>query len=341
MLHLDRYQVLMRLPINAFNGLNKPTEGNDYQCSTIWKQSERENLGRFLAQAQSIREQQLNFKLQRTALGDEADFNTKNPHILAWKKLYAIGKMVTVDVADVALALRDIYDNIIDPLYITQAVTFTDTREAVFYKPGTDQIVNPTSITISGGILTARIPRARIVDPDYLDDREDSLDYYDDSVMLDTLELKREYIDPAQGVEFHYRECSANFTYSIQTGYGEITDSRLAIIRAYPATWTDGVPSRILDGACHHHYEKVVFHYVAGENQSDVLDLQTCRLAHTLMPVEPCSCDPVHQYWLNDNVRDPSNNVTPYGASVAAVDTWAKDYFARVAIGGYTIGGLP
>ena len=62
-LTLDRYQEIMRLPINAFNGLNRPEDIPQYQCSAIWKQSDRLYILEHLTQAEEMREVELGYAL--------------------------------------------------------------------------------------------------------------------------------------------------------------------------------------------------------------------------------------------------------------------------------------
>ena len=96
-LTLDRYQEIMRLPINAFNGLNKPEEEPVYECSTIWKQGERDGLAMNLGQAEEMRIQELGYYLApRYTM---VDYQYGAPLILDKKHLVDIGEQKTADVS--------------------------------------------------------------------------------------------------------------------------------------------------------------------------------------------------------------------------------------------------
>ena len=337
---LDRYQELMTLPVNAFNGLNKPDEQPRYACATIWKQSDRMNLLRFLTQAEFMREQELGYYLSPTQIDDEMFMKTNNPHILSKKHLRGLGKVVSEDISiSTALSHETIYDEIIDPVVVTVATTVTNADEVHVYKYSDDGLkheVLPTFKSISSGTLTMKIPRARLVDPDLLDDRDDHLMYEDTSNFVTTVDIVREYLDPSQAVVYYWTECNT-FAESTQTGYGVIRDNRLSIVEAYPAVWSGGSAAPVRFSTVNVHGVRIS--YQSGLMVDVPQDIMTIRLAHSLMPYEPCTCEPVHQYWQADVERDPSDVNTPYGASVAAVAAWIADSRAKVGFS-TTTGGI-
>jgi hypothetical protein len=336
---IDRYQELIHIPICAFNGVNKPDEQPNYGCGDIWTRTMRENIATYLAQAQEMREQELGFFLNATYTVEELDDTTANPHILSAKQLIALGKKVETLIASYTLVHRTIYNAIVDPVIITQAVDVSiDLAYLRVYKRDGDGVaypVLPTSMRFEDGNAIIKIPRARLVDPAYDDDRENPLDYDDDDVFASTVDLVYEYPDASQAILYFWHEPS-KFAETTQTGYGIIRDTRLSIIDAYPASWANSVASPVVHISSYWHRSHLRVSYLSGRINPSY-DLQTIRLAHTLMPYEPCHCEPVHMYWQNDVTKDDGNPLTPYGQSNAAVDVWIKDSRSKIGTG-YTIG---
>lgn len=342
-LTLDRYQEIMRLPIAAFNGLNNPNEYAIEQCSAIWKQSQRDDLAAWIAAAEERRETELGYFLSPKYMVDEEHEYT-SPLILEKKKLIAIGTEATTDIEDdVALTHRDLYDAIIDPVEITVTTTVTVSTEICVYYPGEDVKIKPSSVAISGGVATIKIPRSRLVDPDLLDDKDDHLQYDDDDNFLTTVDVKRCWTSLATAVTFVWtssqlayygRVCPANCTEVTQAGCGTISGVRayrIAQMNVFPASFSGETPA-----GAHFTYgftpQFVRVSYLSGQRSSPNQELLTARYAHTLMPNAPCSCSYVEQYWQDD--RKEAKFVTPYGNVMGAQDAWMADSRAKIGIGG-------
>lgn len=342
-LTLDRYQEIMRLPIAAFNGLNNPNEYAIEQCSTIWKQSSRDDLATWLAVAEERRETELGYFLSPKYTVDEEQQYT-SPVILNQKKLIQLGVEATTDIeGGVALTHRDMYYAINDPVEISVTTTVTDTDEICVYYPDEDIKIRPSSVTISGGTATIKIPRSRLVDPDYLDDRSDPLDYNDDDNFLTAVDVKRCYTSIATAVDFAWtsvqlayygRVCPANCSEVTQAGCGTITGVRAyrtSQVTLFPATFSGETPS-----GAHFTYgflpQYVRVSYLSGQRSSPNHELLTARYAHTLMANTPCSCPYVEQYWQND--RKDADFVTPYGNTQGAQAAWMADSRAKIGVGG-------
>lgn len=325
---LDRYQELMRLPIAAFNGLNRPEEEPVYECSTIWKQSERNALQLALCQAEEMRENELTYHI--TPKYDVLeDLEPKNPLILPRKHLIKLGLQTITDISlDVALILGA-NPNFNDPVVITVATTVTDTSEIVVYFHGEDYTITPSSISISGGVATIKIPRSRLVKPELLDDRDDHLYYNDNNNFIDTIDIKRVYYDETNPAQYVCNSlCNTPTT---DSACARVTDHRLAIVRHHAATYSNGVWEHSCESSCHCSRSLTVY-ALSGKQCSVYNEMLTIRLAHTLMPNAPCSCPTVHQYWQND-IKE-TDVLTPYGRTQGAVDTWSMDARAKVGQGG-------
>jgi len=322
----------MRLPPAAFNGLNKPDETPVYECSTIWKQSERAALLSALVQAEELREQELSYHL--VPKYEEETIPFADPIILDWKYLVSLGvETTTVIQAGVALNLgAELTPN--DPVTIVVATTVTDINEIKVFYPGIDCQITPSKITIAGGNATIEIPRSRLVNPNYLDDRDDHLSYYENDNFLTTVDVKRVYYDLNGALTYIWYGRNARpptITDTTQSAYGTILDARLSILSHIPASYSSGTWTYACSSACRSP-DAIQIKYLAGRQASINTELLTIRLANTLMVNKPSSCPTVHQMYQED--VEPSKNFTPYGTRMGAMMAWMADSRSKIGHGG-------
>lgn len=343
-LTIDRYQEIMRLPINAFNGLNNPDEVPVYECSTIWKQSERDNLAMFLAQSEEMRELELGYHIAPKYLEDE-EHRYSVPIILDRKYLVAVGVVATTDIQDGVVLALGIETAPNDPVEFDVDITgkgVANSSEVCVYYPGESVKIYPSSISISGNTATIKIPRARLVKPALNDNRDNHLDYYENDNFLEAIDVKRYYTETSGGAYIVWgspeRMHAGHITYpdaseTTQHANVQIMGNKaykLGIVHCYPATAT-------LAGA---YYQLCVqpriirISYLSGRQSSMKTEMETARLAHVLMPNMPCTCPYVQQYWIDDRTKDPSGLVTPYGNESGAVRAWLSDSRAKIGQGG-------
>ena len=332
-LTLDRYQELLGLPIAAFNGLNKPDETPVYECSTIWRQFQRDNLARYLAIAEEKREQELGYFIAPKYVESE-EYEIKSPTILNRKHLISIGKKtITTIQDDVTLTYRDGSNVILDPVPLT--VTSSDITSImtasgmVIQYHGEDVPIHPKSVVVATGTVTFLIPRSRLVNPEFNDDREDPLQYDDDDNFVESVDIRYVSYDPTEGVK--YITYGTAFAETSEDGQALITNKRLSLIELdiYNA------PCSIAFFNCSNTSSPITrISYLSGREDSVMTQLQTLRLAHCLMPFEPCACEPTHQYWRDDVTENPSDTLTPYGSKSGAVEAWIADSRAKVGQGG-------
>jgi hypothetical protein len=322
-LSLDRYQEIMRLPAAAFNGLNKPDDPRSYSCATIWKQTDRDNLAQYLSAAEEMREKELGYFLGPKYIVAERH-DLENPSVLNRKHLIALGTETITDIEDaVSITLSDNGGVHYDPVTIVVATAVTIPSEIVVCYPGEDEYIHPASVVIAGGNATITIARSRLIDPSLNDDRDDPLQYDDDANFLDEVDVKRRYTDLTDGTSFYYTDDS--YVEQTYTGHGVIRENRQAIVEAY-------VSPLVCINIC---YEIAIrFNYLSGIRYTIKMLLETARLAHTLMPWEPCHCDPVQQMWIDDRTQDPVETLTPYGSTKGAVNAWLADSRSKIGFGG-------
>jgi len=343
-LTVDRYQEIMQLPINAFNGLNNPDEVPVYECSTIWKQSERDNLAMFLARSEEMREQELGYHIAPKYLeGEEHAYDV--PVILSRKHLIAIGTRATTVIQSGVVLNLGVETAPNDPVVFTVDITgrsVANSSEIYVYYPGETVRIYPSSISIAANTATIRIPRARLVRPSFNDNRDDHLSYYENDYFLATVDVVRCYTDVSDGAYIVWdsigRVIAGYITYpdaseTAQHANVQVLGARayrLAIVHCYPAT-------AALAGAyftiCAHP-STIRVSYLSGRRSSIGTEMETARLAHVLMPNVPCTCPYVVQYWGEDRMKDPSGLVTPYGNESGAVKAWLSDSRAKVGQGG-------
>jgi len=335
-LTLDRYQEILGLPIAAFNGLNKPDETPVYACSTIWKQFNRDNLARFLAIAEEKREQELGYFIAPKYVSLD-EYPISNPLILKKKYLISLGVRSVTTIQDaVVVTYRDIGGNILDPVVLTISTALViSTSDIVVQYAGEDVPIHPSSIALSGGTLTIRIPRSRLVKPSLNDDREDPLMYDNDNNFVTTVDVKYVSYDSTEAV--HYISFGEDFVETSTEGIGLVKDTRLSIIEL-----DTSVLSCVIGFAvCSNSSSPIVrISYLSGRQQSVMTDMQTLRLAHCLMPFEPCGCEAEHQYWRDDVTENSQSIITPYGSKNGAVEAWVADSRARVGQGGKFPGNI-
>lgn len=191
---LAKYAQLTQMEC-AFFGVLDPNEPVDEACSPILTLPEREQIARYLGEAQDEIEQVCGYPLSARWFVDELDYA---PIVHAKrKKLIEPGIMATANVA-LGQAVSFAADpSVVGPL----ATTVMDADEIHVYHPGTDIEIDPSSITIAAGLLTIEIPRCRLVNAAAVDNPQAGLDYTDvppsvTSPFEATVDIKRIYNDP-------------------------------------------------------------------------------------------------------------------------------------------------
>lgn len=351
-LTLDRYQELMGLhggfDMCAFNGINRPTDRHDNQCSTVVTQSQRDQLAMYLVQAEEKRETILGFYLgYKWTIGEDHVVTGYNPYTLRNKHLVAIGYPTYTEI-EMGVVLdwgvppfMPTSNEPNDPVYFT-ITTSVSTSEIVVTYPGETAHIHPTSIVDNGdGTMTIGLVRCRCVKPSYNGDWDDPPSYYDNDVFLVTVDVWRYWANPELGAQYLWRiagcqlpDCASRCQSVCWQVSGEHAHD-LSIVHVWPATYSAGVWTRASCWTYAGSPDLLRVSYRSGL-QTMSNEIYTARLAHTLMPRPPCSCDIIKQRWQDDRIVN-QRGVTPYGSMQGAVDTWVADSQARIGHGGMLV----
>jgi len=351
LLWLDRYQELMRIPIAAFNGLLKDDEAPCNDCAYVWKYNDRYALAVAIAQAEEMRIAELGYFPYPAYTSETVDYVF--PLILARKHLIAVGSKVCTDIQlDVALSLG-LETSPTDPVIISVATTVTNPSEIRVYHVGEDVEIHPSHVSISGGIATIRVPRARLISPFVDTNCDPPPSYYENDNFVMSVDVKRCYTDPSAGAMFYWWGngscpsfsvsavgCCADlhqlstFAQNSQLAFADVINVRLAIVKLYPGSYAVGAWTAGQFTNCARP-DKVVVNYLSGRTQSIITEMNTIRLAHTILPfLIPDRMDLCAGCWKDDNITDEGAPITPYGSARAAIKVWMSDSRAKIGQGG-------
>lgn len=331
---LPAYTELIDYDENRFWGVYKD-DSPDYGCREFWTRRERRNIAKYLRVAQTMIERELHFPLCPTWI--EAEARPYSPAILTRKKWIISGGVQASEVIE----LEATVDHSSDPAVIGPiATTVTDTSEVVVYHTGTNQAIVPEMVAIDSdtGELTIEIPRCRLVLPEVEKQTtpEQGIHYDQLANFAETVDVVRIYNDPSQQATLVWphrctSSCSTNgCTEQTQASCIYIEDPEIGRISVQPATYINGAWKRAKTN-CRGVPVTVRLNYLAGvPHELEDMHDAVVRLAHSLMPEEPCGCKIIREMWKRDRdmplalTREREN--CPFGMSNGA---WIAYQFAR------------
>jgi hypothetical protein len=320
---MPRYAQIVEYAEPAFFGVAHPVN-KAYQCREVWSHDQRIAAYRALQNAQSKVEAVAEFPILPTWIGPERH-DLGNPIVLNVGKLIQLGqKAITAYPAQTV-------DDTTDPAIVTVAGgAVADINEIHVYHPGTHVEIYPSEITIAGADLVIHIPLVRMVAIAFEDTPDGGLPYPTSLPMMNpwyevTVDVEREYLSPTlpqiQFVSYGCQigcDCPAPTLYE---GCGYILDTEMSIIKV-GSTGCVCIPgdTRFVD-----------VYYQAGLTSltSEAEDILV-RLAHALMPNEPCGCDILKGRWRGDQkvpeILTSERENAPWGMSNGA---WQGYVFAQ------------
>lgn len=347
---LARYAQITQSDECAFWGVRY--EGQErLGCGTIWSKQDRDNILKYLALAQEKIEAELRYPLMpkwivgnQAALDDQLALNLYvdqqpyNPKVMetAWVKLIEAGiRAETMVEAGATLAYTG--STPLDTASVTVA-TAVDVDELYVYHPDTDVEITPSSVSVAGGSVTFTFPRCRLVRAEYADNPQQGWYVEDDSRFETEVDIVRIYNDPSTNAVLIGNPNSCNSqgcSNSTRTACIRIQDSQTGVVNVCPATYTNGVWQRQDLNNCTHKYHTAQLFYRAGllrlpRDMEDAI----VRLAHSLMPTEPCGCEYGQRLWQRDRtvpeLLTPQRMNCPFGLNDGAWQAWLKTQKARV-----------
>lgn len=307
---------------------------NDKACRIIWTLQQRKMAAKYLCEAQAEIEHELGYYIGLKWTQELKRFYAC-PMMTDWGYVQAFG-VETYATISAGTAVNHASDPaVIGPI----ATSVTDTSEIVVFHPGTDVEITPSEITISGGLLTIKIPRCRMVKLAYLDNPTAGLTYNLVATWGETtVDVKRRYNDTTtQAVMSTNHKCSlacastgcAEYT---QTACGYVKKPDIGKVEIYAANYTGGAWVR---RKCQYtNYDEVKLNYLSGVALTPQYEDMIVRLAHSKMPQEPCGCDPARSMWTRDRnvptVLTQERINCAYGLSDGAFWTWMQTMSLRL-----------
>jgi len=308
---LWKYAERIQVPQCQFYGVRNDDDFENYSdCQSFWNHLERDNIEYYLMEAQHEIEDELGFflcptwvygKLEDVPSGDYRLFDAealKNPFITRWG-LVLWGGTQGVTLIGNGTAVS----HAADPAVVTLATSVTDIEEIRVFHPGSSIRIYPSSMGISGGVLTIEIPRCRMVKESLLSTVDIAYDVV--SNFESTVDVYRFYNDSSSHATLvSPHTCSPN---CLSEGCGEYTQTaciyvrnqRIGEITMQPATYSGGSWTRI--GSTCRFPSLARLNYQAGmQRVTRQMEDAVIRLAHTKMPEELCGCEYGQQLWRRD-----------------------------------------
>lgn len=325
---LARYAEIIGMDQCAFWGVGYDGQ-EQYACSTYWTEWQRNAVARALASAQQMLEDFIRWPLCPTWINGELTDDTDgrlvdeqafygNPLTTRWAYVIAVGVRaesviasgVTVDYTDPDIA-------VVGPI----PATIGSIDEVKVFYPNSDREITPSKVTYAGGDLTIEIPRCRLLKEDLLyQTGSEPFAKTDTTNFVATVDVVRVYNDPTTQAEFVKTVgCSCGCEVSTDGGCIVVRNGVVGIIEARPTGKRCGC------------YSQVRLNYLAGKRRlTPATEDVIVRLAHTLLPDEPCGCDVIKRLWERDRstpellTRERLN--APFGQSDGAwfAYQWAK-----------------
>jgi len=211
------------------------------------------------------------------------------------KYLRGIGVEAEIDISlaePITLRTPMPANEIIDPIVLTVAVTFTDQDEVVLRYPGnTKYYIRPSEVTIAAGVATITIPRVRLLKPEYFINFDSTLTqrpmYDDDDYFLDTIDIARNYLNTATGFNLVWNPernmCSPTVTKQIATA--AVRSQRDGIAFSTSAVSTYAVSCRQPD---HIEVSFMRGRYDRYEEVDSDITRAVVGIVHNYVPEEPC-----------------------------------------------------
>lgn len=179
----------------------------------------------------------------------------------------------------------------------------TQAWEVKVYYPGGARAIQPSRVTLSGGMVTVEIPRCRLVRAGLLSNPRSGWMYEEDDNFLATVDLAEERVDPSRQAVLVRSNCGVS---ECSGGCGECTQDACAYVKDHEAGIVSVMPGVYADGTwsprtATRRYDRVRLYYVAGQRRlAPRAESALVRLAHSKAPEAPCGDASVEHLWRRD-----------------------------------------
>lgn len=339
-LSLDDYQIQMRIPICAFNGVDSPNETLQ-QCDKIWTQADRDELAQALNDAEGMLA-----TLQRFWIGPrylvDTDLAWTNPMQLEWGYIVGPGIRARDEVTPSAS------DFTTDPATITvaQASFPGGTSEIVVIEDSSGLEIEPNKITSSGVNYVLEIDQCRLIEWDDLEYQIDPITYNaafpaTTWLKLADLTVYRQYRDETTQATITYAPLCSCFCTTGEACAGTeatacvfVLDDQISMVRANRATESGGTWTCDYSAVCTCSCvvgDKIEVSYEAGTTDTPGWERAIRSLAHTMLYSEICSCSSLFDRTVRIDqaiLDDPTRAFNPWGPMRGAwfAWNWAKSW---------------
>ena len=331
---LAKYAQLTQMEC-AFFGVLDPSEPVDDACSPILTLPEREQISRYLGEAQDEIEQVVGYPLTPRWFVDELPFAC-TIHAKRTKVIEA-----GVEASEVVALGRSVNYATDPTIVLPVATSVIHADEIRVYHPGTEIEIDPSFLEIAAGVLSIEIPICRLVDAAHVDNPQAGLDYTDvppsaTSPFEATVDIMRVYNDP-------YTQATLVWPHKTGTGCscgcwsmvcGEFTHEGCAYIRngatgaidvlyahLVGSTWTANCPCVCSAPEIVRVYYRAGLTAITKQAEDAII-----HLAHAKMPRPSCGCGILRDKWdidrkIPDTLTAERINC-PFGCEDGAWKAW-------------------
>jgi len=297
-----------------------------YACRDIWTLEQRMTMQAQLQHAQG----ELRDALGYNPVPDWQEERHRYRREIRLEEGYvrAFGQLAEVVVAEDAVP-----DYTADPAVIT--VPYADWPAAArfeapyspyvrLYLPGTDTRIYAESVTFDEDADEVRIslPHARLVAEDYRANPLEGWQYTDAAWRAPEVTVVAVYTDDSEHGYLDGLRCGRPPRVSLGDIQGDILNERLGMVRIYHDCLTWG--SQL---------QATLYTYSGMDRATASMDAGI-RLAHALLPDEPCGCDAIQRMWRRDRqtpeILTADRLNCPFGASDGAWYVWRWAQHNRV-----------
>lgn len=328
---IEDYCTYLKADERYFMGAEADTLPN-YQCADCWTLTQRSQLAYHLQQAQEMIEDELEYSIMLRGHSDETtDPYVRHPYSsqiqLGRKMLYTLGSWSVT-----SIGTNIVVDLSADPAVVTFDTTCDLNKIEITYVPDNDYYsgatvrIQPKVMTKSGNTVTAKIPWARLLKFSVQGDT--CVDYEDTDNYITAVNAQCRDINCTTPLTLVWLTsnvaCSTPCGTSEQLGCGSVLDNRLGIVQVEPATWNGATFVSNTPSYCNSPTFADISYIEGLYTLPYKLKAAIIRLAHSLMPSEPCGCQIMQAYWKEDRGEAPvlAKETCPWGMMAGAWFAW-------------------